>query len=90
MLIARKRKRHGDNHRSGHDHQSGKEWRRRKECAATRLPFGNGSSQCKNNLGITGRTHVAYSSETGAQRDCRVVRRIEGDLGIGIFDRAQS
>ena len=54
------------------------------------LPFGNGGPQCENNLGITGGTHVAHGRETGAQRDCRMVRRVESDLGIGILDRAQS
>ena len=34
--------------------------------------------------------HVSHGSETGGQRDCRVVSRIESDLGIGIFDRTQS
>ena len=53
------------------------------------LPLGDGGPQCENNLGITG-AHVAHGSETGGQRDCRVVSRIESDLGIGIFDRAQS
>ena len=53
------------------------------------LPLGNGGPQCENNIGITG-AHVSHGSETGGQRDCRVVSRIESDLGIGIFDRAQS
>ena len=53
------------------------------------LPLGNGGPQCENNIGITG-AHVAHGSETGGQRDCRVVSRIESDLGIGIFDRTQS
>src|SRR6202048_4712325 len=53
------------------------------------LPLGNGGPQCENNIGITG-AHVSYGSETGGQRDCRVVSRIESDLGIGIFDRTQS
>src|SRR5271163_2433798 len=54
------------------------------------LPFGNGSPQCENNLGITGGAHVAHGGETGAQRDCRIVSRIETDLGIRILDLAQS
>src|ERR1700720_1415799 len=53
------------------------------------LPLGNGGPQCENNIGITG-AHVTHGSETGGQRDCRVVSRIESDLGIGIFDRTQS
>ena len=53
------------------------------------LPLGNGGPQCENNIGITG-AHVAHGSETGGQRDCRVVSRIESNLWIGIFDRAQS
>src|SRR3984893_8144606 len=53
------------------------------------LPLGNGGAQCENNIGITG-AHVAHGSETGGQRECRVVSRIESYLGIGIFDRAQS
>src|SRR4029077_9249571 len=53
------------------------------------LPLGNGGPQCENNIGITG-AHVSHGSETGGQRDCRVVSRIESDLGIGIFDRTQS
>jgi hypothetical protein len=53
------------------------------------LSLGDGGPQCENNLGITG-ADVAHGSETGGQRDCRVVSRIESDFGIGIFDRAQS
>ena len=53
------------------------------------LPLGNGGPQCENDIGITG-AHVSRGSETGGQRDCRVVSRIESDLGIGIFDRTQS
>ena len=52
------------------------------------LSLGDGGPQCENNLGITG-ADVAHGSETGGQRDCRVVSRIESDLGIGIFDRTQ-
>ena len=48
-----------------------------------------GHPQCENNLGVTG-ADVAHGSETGGQRGCRVVSRIESDLGIGIFDRGQS
>ena len=54
------------------------------------LPFGNGDPKCENNLGITGGAHIAHGSETGAQCDCRMVSRIETDLGIRILDRAQS
>ena len=54
------------------------------------LPLGNGCPQCENNIGITGGADVAHGSETGGQRGCRVVSRIESDLGIGIFDRGQS
>src|SRR6516162_4578820 len=54
------------------------------------LPLGNGSPQCENNIGITGGADVAHGSETGGQCDGRVVRRIEADLGIGIFDPTQS
>src|SRR5215472_7930534 len=61
-----------------------------KNARSRNLPFGNGGPQCENNLGITGGAHVAHSSETGRQRDCRVVSRVETDLGIRIFDRAQS
>jgi hypothetical protein len=53
------------------------------------LSLGDGGPQCENNLGITG-ADVAHGGETGGQRDCRVVSRIETDLGIGIFDCAQS
>src|SRR6516164_5352564 len=53
-----------------------------KDTRPRNLPFRNGGPQCENNLGITGRTHVAHGSETGAQRDCRIVSRIEPDLGI--------
>ena len=53
------------------------------------LPFGNGSPQCENNLGITGGTHIAHGSETRTQCDCRIVSRIETDLRIRILDPAQ-
>ena len=54
------------------------------------LPLGDGGPQCENNIGITGSADVAHGRETGAQRDGRVMRCIESDLGIGIFDCAQS
>ena len=61
-----------------------------KNARSRNLSFGNGSSQCENNLGITGGADVAHGSETGAPRDCRMVSRIETDLRIRILDRAQS
>ena len=61
-----------------------------KNARSRNLPFGNGSPQCENNFGITDGAHVAHGSETGAQRDCRIVSGIETDLGIRILDTAQS
>jgi hypothetical protein len=60
-----------------------------KNARSGNLPLGDGGSQRENNIGITG-AHIAHSRETSAQRDCRVVSRVESGLGIGIFDRPQS
>src|SRR6516225_6876136 len=54
------------------------------------LLLGNGGPQRENNVRVTDGADVAHGRETGGQCDCRVVRRIETDLGIGIFDPAQS
>ena len=88
MLIERKRKRRGDSHRCGHDRRWRKNGADAKNARSRNVSFGNGSPQCENNLGITGGAHVAHGSETGAKRDCRIVSRIETDLGIRILNLA--
>ena len=61
-----------------------------KNARSRNLLLGNGGPQRENNVRVTDGADVAHGSETGGQRDCRVVRRIESDLGIGIFHCAQS